>query len=51
MTDLRKIGDILTELTRTLESRKRAEAGSSYVASLHAEGLNKWISIYNDLFR
>lgn len=41
MTDARKIGDILTELTRTLESRKRAEAGSSYVASLHAKGLNK----------
>lgn len=41
MTDSRKTGDILTELTRTLESRKRGDAGSSYVASLHAKGLNK----------
>ncbi|WP_341937301.1 phosphoribosyl-ATP diphosphatase [Marinimicrobium sp. C2-29] len=34
--------DVLTELTRVLEARKReASAGDSYVASLHQKGLNK----------
>ena len=33
--------DILAELAATLEQRKTAAADSSYVASLHAKGLNK----------
>lgn len=33
--------DVLTELTRVLEARKNASGDSSYVASLHAKGLNK----------
>jgi len=33
--------DILKELTEVLEGRKLHEAGSSYVASLYAEGLDK----------
>ncbi|NLQ17510.1 phosphoribosyl-ATP diphosphatase [Marinomonas sp. M1K-6] len=33
--------DILAELAATLEQRKIATADSSYVASLHAKGLNK----------
>ena len=34
--------DVLAELTRILETRKQAADGnSSYVASLHAKGLNK----------
>ncbi|MCZ2723579.1 phosphoribosyl-ATP diphosphatase [Marinomonas sp. 15G1-11] len=33
--------DILTELAKTLEQRKLASSDSSYVASLHAKGLNK----------
>ncbi|MGD8175958.1 phosphoribosyl-ATP diphosphatase [Marinimicrobium sp. ARAG 43.8] len=34
--------DVLTELTRVLEARKQAaDAEASYVASLHAKGLNK----------
>ncbi|WP_191602080.1 phosphoribosyl-ATP diphosphatase [Marinomonas algicola] len=33
--------DILTELAKTLEQRKLAPSDSSYVASLHAKGLNK----------
>lgn len=33
--------DILSKLADTLESRKQAEAGSSYVASLYAKGLDK----------
>ncbi len=33
--------DILTELTRTLEARKQAAPDSSYVASLHQQGLNR----------
>jgi phosphoribosyl-ATP pyrophosphohydrolase len=33
--------DILTELAKTLEQRKSAPSDSSYVASLHAKGLNK----------
>jgi len=34
--------DVLTQLTQVLEARKsNAEASSSYVASLHAKGLNK----------
>lgn len=32
---------VLEELTKVLEQRKQAEADSSYVASLHAKGLNK----------
>ena len=35
------MNDILTELTAILEQRKRADSGESYVASLHARGLNK----------
>jgi len=41
MTDPQKIGGILTELTRVLEERKRSSTETSYVASLHAKGLNK----------
>ena len=33
--------DILAELAKTLEARKNAAADESYVASLHAKGLNK----------
>ncbi len=33
--------DILTALALVLEERKAADADSSYVASLHAKGLNK----------
>lgn len=33
--------DVLAELAATLEERKKADASSSYVASLHAKGLNK----------
>ncbi|WP_392386167.1 phosphoribosyl-ATP diphosphatase [Marinomonas primoryensis] len=33
--------DILAELAATLEQRKNAAEDSSYVASLHAKGLNK----------
>lgn len=33
--------DVLAELAATLEERKTATADSSYVASLHAKGLNK----------
>ncbi|AEF53517.1 phosphoribosyl-ATP diphosphatase [Marinomonas posidonica] len=33
--------DVLAELAATLEQRKNASADSSYVASLHAKGLNK----------
>ena len=33
--------DVLAELAATLEQRKDAAADSSYVASLHAKGLNK----------
>ena len=33
--------DVLAELAATLEQRKTAAADSSYVASLHAKGLNK----------
>lgn len=32
---------VLSQLTEVLESRKQASAEESYVASLHAEGLNK----------
>lgn len=36
------MSDVLTELTKVLEARKAAADGdSSYVASLHAKGLNK----------
>ncbi|SDK37696.1 phosphoribosyl-ATP diphosphatase [Microbulbifer yueqingensis] len=36
------MSDLLRELDAVLESRKRdADAGDSYVASLHAKGLNK----------
>ena len=35
------MSDILEQLTRVLEARKAADADSSYVASLHAKGLNK----------
>ena len=33
--------DVLTALSEVLEQRKQAAADSSYVASLHAKGLNK----------
>ncbi|TPE54329.1 phosphoribosyl-ATP diphosphatase [Maribrevibacterium harenarium] len=33
--------DVLAELAQTLEQRKAAAPDSSYVASLHAKGLNK----------
>ena len=33
--------DVLTQLSQTLEARKTAEKEESYVASLHAKGLNK----------
>lgn len=33
--------DILRQLGEVLEQRKNADADSSYVASLHAKGLNK----------
>lgn len=34
--------DVLTQLTQVLDARKRnADPSSSYVASLHAKGLNK----------
>ncbi len=32
--------DILAQLMQVLESRKQADAGSSYVASLYAKGLD-----------
>ena len=33
--------NVLDELSRTLEARKQADATTSYVASLHAAGLNR----------
>ena len=35
------MNDILKELTEILEARKNESADKSYVASLHAKGLNK----------
>jgi phosphoribosyl-ATP pyrophosphohydrolase len=35
------MSDILKELTTVLEQRKRADSSESYVADLHARGLNK----------
>lgn len=35
------MSDILKQLTEILEQRKQADADSSYVAQLHAKGLNK----------
>ena len=35
------MSDILKQLEAVLEERKQADAGSSYVASLHAKGLEK----------
>jgi len=35
------MSDILKELTAILEQRKQADSSESYVASLHAKGLNK----------
>lgn len=35
------MSDILTELGEILEQRKQADAEQSYVAKLHAKGLNK----------
>ncbi|NWN89985.1 phosphoribosyl-ATP diphosphatase [Marinobacter adhaerens] len=35
------MSDILENLTRVLEARKTADPETSYVASLHAKGLNK----------
>lgn len=35
------MSDVLEQLTQVLEDRKTASADSSYVASLHARGLNK----------
>jgi len=35
------MSDVLTQLGTILEQRREADADSSYVASLHAKGLNK----------
>ena len=35
------MSEVLQQLARTLEARKGADAGESYVASLHHRGLNK----------
>lgn len=35
------MSDVLENLTRVLEARKLADPDKSYVASLHAKGLNK----------
>ncbi|WP_298449372.1 phosphoribosyl-ATP diphosphatase [uncultured Marinobacter sp.] len=35
------MSDVLENLTRVLEARKSADPEKSYVASLHAKGLNK----------
>jgi phosphoribosyl-ATP pyrophosphohydrolase len=35
------MSDVLAELTKILEQRKSSSSGESYVASLHAKGLNK----------
>jgi len=35
------LSDVLENLTRVLEARKSADPEKSYVASLHAKGLNK----------
>jgi len=35
------MSDVLQQLCQVLEQRKQAAADSSYVASLHAKGLNK----------
>ena len=35
------MSDVLNQLAKVLEQRKSADADSSYVASLHAKGLNK----------
>ncbi len=35
------MSDILEQLEKVLEERKQADAASSYVASLHAKGLEK----------
>lgn len=35
------MNDVLTQLSAILEQRKAVDAGESYVASLHKEGLNK----------
>lgn len=35
------MSDVLTQLAQVLEARKAADPDTSYVASLHAKGLNK----------
>lgn len=35
------MSDVLAKLAQVLEARKQADPDSSYVASLHAKGLNK----------
>ncbi|MDX1756837.1 MAG: phosphoribosyl-ATP diphosphatase [Marinobacter sp.] len=35
------MSDVLAQLAQVLEARKQADPDSSYVASLHAKGLNK----------
>ena len=35
------MSDVLQQLAQVLEARKNADPDSSYVASLHAKGLNK----------
>lgn len=35
------MSDVLNDLTQVLEARKSADPEQSYVASLHAKGLNK----------
>lgn len=36
-----RVSEVLDELSKTLAARKSADPESSYVASLHAKGLNK----------
>jgi len=35
------VSDVLQQLAQVLEARKQADPDTSYVASLHAKGLNK----------
>jgi len=35
------MSDVLDQLQQVLDARKQADPGTSYVASLHAKGLNK----------
>ncbi|MDG2141294.1 MAG: phosphoribosyl-ATP diphosphatase [Gammaproteobacteria bacterium] len=42
------MSDVLKELAKVLEQRKSASAEKSYVASLHAEGLNRILEKINE---